>query len=140
MRKVIDSLYWLRFVVYSFGWTEAGIEKVWLELVEKDIDPAEPWVTPWLSLSAKGSSLHVKYIHEGWEFTINYSDQSGLYFHERDFAGQWQLVYNQKHHVMKFLARWIRALKLISGMQCLIGDRSGENTRYVKLRLENPGQ
>lgn len=114
------------------GCTISWVRRVWYNLVERDIHPDEEVLLvdslgSTIAVSAYGQQLKVR--TKLMEFTINFSEESGLYVHERNVigaisTGTWETAFRERK-LRLFSTRWVFRLKQIESYMAQIPDRSG---------------
>lgn len=133
------------------GCSQRWLSRVWRELIEKDIHPADTFRltsdTPGnaIEVSAFGSQVHVvvycanenpndpELSRRLYEFTVNWIKEAGFYVHEKRARqnapwemGDWMEVYRQRSRMLR-CSQWVRTMRLVAHNIDVIEDRSHEN-------------
>lgn len=139
MRRIKDWAFGLWFFLLT-RCTQRWLGRVWRELIEKDIHPADTFALitdrERVELSAFGSQVHVVsfwYNRRVHEFTVNWIKDAGFYVHEKwaipgkpNEMGDWSEVYRQRSRILRS-SQWVGVMRRVSENLDQIEDRSEEN-------------
>jgi hypothetical protein len=156
MIKIKDWLFAIRFFLLT-GCTQRWLSRVWRELIEKDIHPANTIRLTGdvegeaVEISAFGSQVHVvahqpsndpadpEVAHRVHELTVNWAESAGFYVHEKWAKpetpwemGDWAEVYRQKQRILRS-GDWLKFIRIIEANMDQIEDRSHENTMGTEI-------
>lgn len=152
LAPIKNWLFGLEFFLRT-GCTQRWLGRVWRELIEKDVHPADTFRLSGsipgdaIEISAFGSQVHVavygaiedpadpELSRRLYEFTVNWLEESGFYVHEKrakDNApwemDDWKEVFRQKTRARVFSSHhWIKTMLVLEKHMHLIDDRSHEN-------------